>query len=76
MLKSLCVQPLGVQLHKFKAEVDVIAENVQNGNILVRVLRDSFKELQFDDSEQCWIATNQIYNDIPQQDDWKRLIER
>ena len=29
MIKLLCMKPSGVQLHKFMAEVDVIARNTQ-----------------------------------------------
>lgn len=74
MLKSICVQPSGVQLHKFQAELDVIAENVSNGNILVKVFSDMFKELTFDDSTECWVATDNVYHYMPQQEEWKRLI--
>ena len=38
MIKSLCIEPSGVQLHKFMAEVDVVARNSQTDNILIKIV--------------------------------------
>lgn len=77
MLKSLCVKPLGVQLGKFKAEVEVIAQNVVTGNILIKSFNNTFKELTFSDDEECWVIASES-KAMPACDEnsqWKRIVK-
>jgi len=54
MKQAICIKPLGVQLAKFVAEVEVIATNIVTGNILIKAFPKIFKELEFSEIEKCW----------------------
>lgn len=77
MKKAICVRPLGVQLGKFQAEVDVIATNVVTGNLIIKSFPRSFKELEFSVEEKCWEIKNEM--DAPPNIDgdseWRRLTK-
>jgi hypothetical protein len=76
MKQSICVEPKGIQLHKFKAEVDVIAENVRTGNILIKSFPNTFKELKFSIDDSCWKIIAES-NDLPPfeaESEWKRIV--
>lgn len=77
MLKSLCVKPLGVQLGKFKAEVEVVAQNIVTGNILIKSFNDTFKELTFSNEEDCWVITSEskIMPILDENSQWKRIVK-
>lgn len=76
MVKSLCVKPLGVQLRNFQAELDVVAENVATGNILVRIFKNKYRELEYDNQEKCWFSLAEDHENIPDEESWKRLISK
>jgi len=77
MIQALCIEPVGVQLHKFKAEVDVIAENMKNGNILIKSFPSTFKELKFSDDDLCWKIIKEM-RELPRIDidtEWRRIVK-
>ena len=74
MIKSLCMEPSGVQLNKFMAEVDVIARNSQTDNILVRTWNKLYREFSFSEDKKCWIPINE-FNEYPENEKrWHRLV--
>jgi len=77
MKQAICVEPMGVQLHKFKAEVDVIAENVKTGNILIKSFPNTFKELKFSCDDSCWkiIAESKVLPPCGVESEWKRIVK-
>lgn len=72
MKRALCVKPIGIQIGKFKAEVNVVAENISNGHILIQTF-NKFKELIFDESEECWIPQTEYYK-MPRGEEWKTIV--
>jgi hypothetical protein len=74
MIRCLPVKPLGVPLHTFMAEVDVIAQNVANGNLLIKIWNNLYKELTFSEDEKCWLVKKE-FNNFPKEDEWKRLVK-
>lgn len=74
MIRSIPIKPLGVPLHKFVADVDVVAQNVSNGNLLIKLWNNLYKELTFSENEQCWLIKREM-NSFPCEDSWKRLVK-
>lgn len=77
MLKSIYVKPLGVQLRKFKAEVDVVAQDIVSGNLLIRSFGNIFKELQFSEGEECWVIKSEQSKcpTFTQESNWRRIVK-
>ncbi len=74
MIKLLCMEPSGVQLHKFMAEVDVVARNSQTDNILIKTWNKLYREFSFSEDEKCWMPI-QEFNKYPETEErWRRLI--
>lgn len=74
MIQSLEIRPLGVPLGKFVAEVDVIAQNVCNGNLVIKLWNNMYKELTFSEDDKCWVAKREMDN-LPEDDEWRRLVK-
>ena len=74
MIKSLCMEPSGVQLHKFMAEVDVIARHSQTDNILIKTWNRLYREFSFSEDNKCWIPIKE-FNKYPENEErWRRLV--
>lgn len=68
------MQPSGVQLHKFKADVDVVARHAQTDNILIKTWNKLYREFSFSQDEECWIPVDE-YQEYPENEKrWLRLV--
>ncbi len=74
MIKSLCMKPSGVQLHKFMAEVDVVARNSQTNNILIKTWNRLYREFSFSEDEKCWIPIQEFHQYPDTEEKWHRLV--
>ncbi len=77
MLKSIYVKPLGVQIRKFQAEVDVVAQDIVSGNLLIKSFGNVFKELQFSEGEKCWVIKSEQSKcpAFTQDSNWRRIVK-
>ena len=77
MLKSIYVKPLGVQLRSFQAEVDVVAQDIVSGNLLIKSFGNVFKELRFSEEEECWVIKSEQSKCPPftQESNWRRIVK-
>jgi hypothetical protein len=74
MIKSLCIEPSGVHLKKFKAEVDVVARHSQTDNILIKTWNKIYKEFSFSEDKGCWVHVKE-FNEYPKSEErWHRLV--
>jgi hypothetical protein len=64
MIQKLVIRPDGVPLHKFLAEVDVVAEQQKTKNLLIITWNKIYKELSFSSKENCWIVEKE-YQEYP-----------
>lgn len=77
MKQEIRVKPVGVQIRTFKAEVDVIAKNIITGNLIIKSFKDTYKELEFSENEQCWIikGESQELPTINGKTEWRRVVK-
>ena len=56
MIQKLYIRPSGVPLHKFGAEVNVVAKQIDTNNLLIETWDKIYKEISFSKEEDCWIV--------------------
>lgn len=64
MIQRLLVRPSGVPLHKFGAEVNVVAKHKRTRNILIETWDKRYEELSYSKEEDCWIIEEE-YSKYP-----------
>lgn len=74
MIQSLCVEASGVALHKFMAQVDVVAENIHTGNLLIKMWNQIYKEFSFSDDEGCWVSITEFKQYPSNEKNWKKVL--
>ncbi len=64
MIQKLLIEPSGVPLHTFGAEVNVVAKQIDTNNLLIETWDKVYKEISFSKKKECWIVENE-YKEYP-----------